>query len=119
MRSMILPAVLLALSACASAGGAPGYRWSVDCPAWVDRGAECSFRVRAAHPDGTEVPGVPYRYQILWPAGGGNPLSHQGTSGAVQKVHARMASGPATLVILGITQEGREGTVAQGSFEVK
>jgi hypothetical protein len=119
MRSSLVSISLLALIGCASAGTVDEYRWSVDGPKSVERGAEFTFRVRTIRAGGAEVPDVPYRFQITWPAGGGNPLSHEGMSGTAQKVHARMAFGPATLIILGVAKDGKEAPVAQASFEVK
>jgi hypothetical protein len=119
MRSGILAVALLALVACGSAGTAEQFRWTVDCPKSVERGAGFAFTVHATRPDGSDAEGVAYRYEILWGPSGGSPLKQGGTSGTAQNVHARMAAGPATLVVTGVDKSGRDVKVAEAAFEVR
>jgi hypothetical protein len=109
----------LALSSCATAGTAEKFQWSVDCPRVMNMGAEFTFTVHAVRPGGPEVAGVTYRYQILWSAGSGSPLCHQGSSAAPNRVHARMTPGPATLLITCENLRGVDVKVAETTFEVK
>ncbi|HLY12253.1 MAG TPA: hypothetical protein VKW04_23320 [Planctomycetota bacterium] len=119
MRNAVLLLPLLALVSCASAGTAEEFQWTVECPKTVDKGAEFPFTVRTVRPNGPEVPGVTYHYQILWTAGSATPLRHKGSSGALEKIHARMAVGPATMVITCANKDGVDVKVAETSFEVK
>jgi hypothetical protein len=107
------------LASCVSAGTAEEFEWTVDFPKSVDKGAEFTFMVRTVRPGGAEVPGVLYRYQISWTGGSSNPLRHKGSSGSPSKVHARMAAGPATMVVTCLNHEGLDVKVAEVSFEVK
>ncbi len=106
------------LAGCGTAGRAEDFRWSIDAPRTVDKGAEFLFTVKASSEAGP-VEGVPYRYQILWPQGSINPLRHKGRSGEAQKVHARLAPGTATLVVTCENRAGLETKVAEIGFEVK
>jgi hypothetical protein len=118
MKNALLPLALMAVAACASPGSSEDLKWSVDCPASVGRGALFAFTVRAARPGGAEVPGVAYRFHILWAGGGAESLPHPGASGAVQNLHARMTPGTASLVISGAGPDGQERPLARTSFEV-
>ncbi len=119
MRQPVLFTAILALASCASAGTAEDFQWTVDCPRSVDRGAEFTFAVHAVRPGGMEMAGVPYRYLILWAAGSGNPLRHQGSSGKPVEVHARMGAGTAKIVITGVSRDGQDVKLAETSVEVK
>lgn len=118
-----LPVVLLlaipALAGCGTAGLAEDFKWSVDCPKTVDRGAEFAFTVTAVNAAGEAVNGVGYRYQILWTGGSSNPLRHRGSTGEAEKVHARMTTGPATLVVTCPNRAGMDAKVLEATFEVK
>jgi hypothetical protein len=116
----ILPVVsLLALAGCGTAGVAEDFKWSVDLPKTVDRGAEFGFTVTAVNAGGEAVSGVGYRYQILWPGGSSNPLRHRGSTGEVEKVHARMTTGPATIVVTCPNRAGLDAKVLEATFGVK
>jgi hypothetical protein len=119
MRRAVRGLLLLTLASCASAGSAEEFKWTVDCPKSVDKGAEFTFTVRAVRPGGPEVPGVSYLYQISWTGGSGSPLRHRGTSGAASKMHARMTPGPAIMVVTCPNREGLDVKVAEATFEVK
>jgi len=122
MKIILLVVSLLAtagLSGCASTGVAEDFTWAIDCPKTVDKGAEFTFVVAATGAAGQAVDGVKYRYQILWTGGSTNPLRHKGQSGERQKVHARLAAGPATIVVTCENREGLEKKVLETSFEVK
>jgi hypothetical protein len=119
MRNLIMAVPLLALLSCSSAGTAEEFQWSVDCPKSVDKGAEFTFTVHTVRPGGQEVPGVTFRYQILWTGGTGTPLRHKGSSSTLERVHARMVPGPATMVITCDNAQGLAVKVAETSFEVK
>jgi len=111
--------LLGALASCASPGTAEDFKWSVECPKSVDRGAEFSFLVRTLNAAGAEVEGQSYRFQILWPAGSGNPLRHRGVSGTAARVHARMSTGSAAMVITCENRQGLDVKVFETAFEVK
>lgn len=119
MRRNLIVVPLLALAACASAGTAEDFKWSVECPKTVDKGAEFLFLVKTTGASGAEVPNAHFRYQILWPEGAGNPLRYTGWSGTAEKVHARMIPGKATMVITAENKAGLEVKVAETVFEVK
>lgn len=119
MRSAAVVVVLLGLASCAGPGTAEEYRWSVECPKTVERGAAFQFTVHASRADHQDVAEVPYRYEITWPAGAGNPLKQGGATGTPSAAHARMVAGPATLVIRGIGRNGAEVKVCDAAFEVK
>ncbi len=104
---------------CASPGTAEDFKWSIDCPKTVDKGAEFLFTVRTTNPAGVAVSDVSYRYQILWPGGTSNPLRHGGRSGEPEKVKARMATGPATMVVTCDNRQGLDVKVLEATFEVK
>jgi hypothetical protein len=108
-----------AISGCASPGSAEDFKWSVECPKSVDRGAEFSFVVKTENSAGQAVDGVKFRYQILWTSGSSQPLRHKGRSGDREKVHAHLVSGPATIVITSENHEGLEAKVLETGFEVK
>jgi len=108
-----------ALAGCGTAGVAEDFKWSVECPKSVDRGAEFAFTLKAVNAAGEAVDGVSYRYQILWPGGSSNPLRHRGSTGESQKVHARMTTGPATIVFTCLNRAGLDTKVLETSFEVK
>src|SRR5262245_29516085 len=86
------------LGGCKTAGTAEEFTWSVELPKEVDRGAEFALLVKTTNSAGEAVNGVFYRYQILWPQGSANPLRHKGSSGELEKVKARLVTGPATIV---------------------
>jgi hypothetical protein len=115
---VFLPA-LAAVPGCGTTGVAEDFRWSVECPKTVDRGAEFAFTVTAANASGEPVKGIPYRYQILWTGGSSNPLRHSGSTGRTEKVHARVTTGPATIVFTCPNREGLDAKVLETSFEVK
>jgi hypothetical protein len=108
-----------AITGCASPGSAEDFKWSVECPKSVDRGAEFSFLVRTENAAGQAVDGVKFRYQILWTAGSSQPLRHKGRSGDREKVHARMVPGRATIVFTCENREGLDARVLETAFEVK
>jgi len=108
---------LLGLASCAGPGTAEDYRWSVDCPKSVERGAAFQFTVHAMSADRKDVAELPYRYEIAWAAG--SPLKQGGTTGTPSAAHARMVAGPATLVVRGIGRNGAEVKVCDAAFEVK
>jgi hypothetical protein len=119
MRHAIFVVCLLALLGCGTTGVAEDFKWSVDCPKTVDRGAEFAFTVSAVNAAGEPVKGVSYRYQILWTGGSSNPLRHRGSTGENEKVHARMTTGPATIVFTCPNREGLDAKVLEAAFEVK
>ncbi len=119
MRKLLAVVSLLGLASCAGPGTAEDFKWTVDCPRSVDRGAEFAFTVRAAKGAAGEVVGVGYRYEITWAAGSGSPLRQRGTSGTPMKAHARVVQGPATLVISAESREARPLKLAEAAFEVK
>jgi hypothetical protein len=108
-----------ALAGCGASGLAEDFKWSVECPKTVDRGAEFAFTVTALSAAGEPVKGVSYRYQILWTGGSSNPLRHRGATGESEKVHARMVAGPATIVFTCPNREGLEAKVLEATFEVR
>jgi hypothetical protein len=117
----IRPAVVFmaaALAGCGTAGSAEDFTWSIDAPKTVDKGSEFLFTVKATA-DAGAAEGVPYRYQILWPGSSTNPLRHKARTGQAQKVHARLAPGPATLVVTCENRAGLETKVLEMGFEVK
>jgi hypothetical protein len=122
MKALLAVVSLLALAAvsgCGTAGVAEDFKWSADLPKTVDRGAEFGFTVTAMNAGGEAVSGVGFRYQILWPGGSSNPLRHRGSTGEVEKVHARMTTGPATIVITCPNRAGMDAKVLEAAFEVK
>jgi hypothetical protein len=122
MKNAVFVVSLLALAAlpgCGATGVAEDFKWSVECPKTVDRGAEFAFTVTAANAAGEPVKGISYRYQILWTGGSSNPLRHPGATGQSEKVHARMTTGPATIVFTCPNREGLDAKVVETSFEVK
>lgn len=119
MRRSAVVVCLLGLASCAAPGASEDYRWSVEVPKTVERGAGFQFTVHAMNADHKDVAEVPYRYEITWPAGGGNPLKQGGTTGKPSSAHARMVAGPATIVVRGIGRNGAEVKVWDGAFEVK
>ena len=108
-----------ALAGCGTAGVAEDFKWSIECPKTVDRGAEFAFTVTAVNAAGEAVSGVTYRYQILWTAGSSNPLRHRGSTGESEKVHARLTTGPATIVVTCPNRAGLDTKVVEATFEVK
>jgi hypothetical protein len=119
MNNVRIVVSLLALAGCATPGTAEDFKWSVECPKTVDRGAEFLFTVTAAKASGEAVNGVGFRYQILWTGGSANPLRHRGSTGESEKVHARVTTGPATIVITCLNRQGLDTKVLEASFEVK
>ena len=119
MKNAGLVVSLLALAGCSTTGVAEDFTWSVDCPKTVDRGAEFALTVTAVNAAGRPVNGISYRYQILWSGGSSNPLRHRGSTGQSEKVHARMTTGPATIVFTCPNREGLDTKVLETSFEVK
>jgi hypothetical protein len=122
MRQAVFVVSLLAiagLAGCGTAGVAEDFKWSVECPKTVDRGAEFAFTVTAVNAAGEAASGVSYRYQILWTGGSSNPLRHRGSTGGSEKVHARMTTGPATIVVTCPNRAGLESKVVESTFEVK
>jgi len=117
--SVVFSLAIAALAACGTTGIAEDFKWSVECPKSVDRGAEFAFLVTAVNAGGEPVKGVSYRYQILWTGGSSNPLRHRGSTGENEKVHARMTAGPATIVFTCPNREGLDAKVLETSFEVK
>ena len=117
------PVVLLlaipTLAGCGTAGVAEDFKWSVECPKTVDRGAEFAFTLTAVNAAGEAVNGIGYRYQILWTGGSSNPLRHRGSTGESQKVHARMVTGPATIVFTCPNRAGMDAKVLEAMVEVK
>lgn len=119
MRVLLRVVSLLVLAGCGTAGVAEDFKWSVDLPKTVDRGAEFGFTVTAASSGGEAVSGVGFRYQILWSGGSSNPLRHRGATGELEKVHARMTTGPATIVVTCPNRAGMDAKVLEATFEVK
>ena len=119
LAAVVSIGVVALLGGCKSAGPAEEFTWAVELPKEVDRGAEFTLLVRATNSAGVAVNGVFYRYQILWPQGSTNPLRHKGVSGEPEKVKARMATGPATIVFTCANREGLDVKVLEGRFEVK
>lgn len=122
MKNVAVVVSLLAgagLAGCGTAGVAEDFKWSIDAPKTVDRGAEFGFTVTAVNAAGEAVNGVVYRYQILWTGGSSNPLRHRGSTGETEKVHARMTTGPATIVITCPNRAGLDAKVLETGFEVK
>src|SRR5262245_1382012 len=119
MKSIPFVVSLLALAGCATSGVAEDFKWSVECPRSVDRGAEFAFVVTAVNAAGSRVDGVRYRYQILWPGGSSNPLRHKGSTGDKEVLHARMSVGRATIVFTCPNRDGLDTKVLQTTFEVK
>jgi hypothetical protein len=107
-----------ALAGCGAQAAAEDFTWSIDCPKTVDKGAEFRFTVRSAI-DAGPVEGVSYRYQILWPGGSSHPLPHKGRTGEAEKLHARQAAGPASIVVTCSNRAGQETKVLEFAFEVK
>ena len=112
-------AAVVAVAGCASPGAAEDFKWSIECPKSVDKGSEFTFVVTTANPSGQAVNGMRFHYQIMWTGGSANPLRHKGHSGENEKVHARLAPGPATIVVTSENREGLETKVLESSFEVK
>ena len=119
MGRRIVAAVVCLLASCSSPGMAEDFTWSIDCPKSVDKGAEFTFVVKATKGSGATVDGVRYRYAILWPQGSTNPLRHKGLTGDQEKVHAHLATGPATIVVTCENRSGLETKVLETTFEVK
>jgi len=118
MRHAAAVVLLLGLASCGSPGTAEDFHWTVECPKRVGRGAEFAFTVRAVAAGGGEVPGLGYRYRILWTPGSGSALRHHGSTGSMERAHARVLAGPATLEVLSDDREGRPVKVAEAGFEV-
>lgn len=104
------------------------YKWTVECPQTVDKGTEFLLLVNtveaAAEPAGAEagskpVGGVPYHYQIHWTGGSSAPLRHTAVTGEPVKIRARMAAGPATILITALNREGLDVKVQETKIEVK
>jgi hypothetical protein len=119
MKPLLVVVILLAVGGCASPGTSEDFKWSIECPKTVDKGAEFVFTVRALNAADQPVEGVKYKYQILWTAGSSSPLRHKGRSGEGNKVHARLSAGPATIVVTCENREGLESKVLETTFEVR
>jgi hypothetical protein len=119
MRTLLAVVSLLGLASCAGPGTSEDFKWTVDCPKSVERGAEFGFTVRTAKGSAGEVAGVAFRYEITWAPGSGSPLRQKGSSGTAVKAHARVLQGPATLVISAENREGQAVKVAEAAFEVR
>jgi hypothetical protein len=85
----------------------------------VDKGSEFTFVVHASTAAGDAVPGVKYRYQIVWTRGNSNPMRHKGRTGESVKLHAHPDPGPATIVVISENRAGLDVKVLESTFEVK
>lgn len=104
---------------CYVAGTAEEFKWTLEVPKSVEKGAELVFRVTASNAAGEQINGVKYHHQTLWPGGSTSPLRHTGRTGEEERIRARLMAGPATLVV---TCEDRSGVlikVGEAQFEVK
>ena len=114
--------LLLALTGCAM-GTLEDYKWTVECPQTVDKGTEFHLNVkttRAADNEGADpVDGVEYHYQIHWTGGSSAPLRHTRYTGEPVKIRARLAPGPATILITALNREGLDAKVQETKIEVK
>ena len=98
------------------------YKWTVECPQTVDKGAEFHLNVkttRAADEGADPVDGVEYHYQIHWTGGSSAPLRHTAYTGDPVKIRARMVPGPATILITALNREGLDAKVQETKIEVK
>jgi hypothetical protein len=119
MKHLSAVVCLLALSACASRGGAEDFTWLIECPKTVERGAEFEFAVRTVDAGGQAVKGTKFRYQIQWTGGSANPFRFTAASGATVRLRARRDPGPAAIIVSCENREGREVKVLEFAFEVK
>jgi hypothetical protein len=117
-----IPAVFLlslaGLGGCASPGTAEDFKWGVEVPKSVDKGAEFMLLLKT-HREEEEIGGVPFHYQIHWTGGSSAPLRHRGTSGEGIKVRARMVPGPATILVTCENREGLDVKVLEATVDVK
>jgi hypothetical protein len=110
----------LCIFGCASpAGYAEDFKWSVDCPKSVDKGAEFTLVVHTLNAADQPVDGVKYHFQIMYTGGSSQPLRHKAHSGEVAKVKAHLAPGPATIVFTSENRTGVQVKVLETTFEVK
>lgn len=131
MKNAAAVVLLLALAGsggCASPGTSEDFKWSLDVPKTVDKGAEFHLKVTTTKSveSGAEgevtaraVDGVPYHYQIHWTGGSSAPLRHQAWTGENVKVRARMAVGPATILVTSLNKEGLDVKVLEATIDVK
>lgn len=112
---------LLSLAAgCAGYGRAGDYRWSLQVPDSVDRGADFEFRVRTFGPEDVEVSGVPYRFSVAWPGGPSDALPRAGRSGDEPKrARSRLVAGPASILVHAQDVDDKWVKVAEAAFSVK
>ena len=131
MRNAILGLALAAVAAlggCASPGFAADFKWTAECPASVDKGSEFYLKVVATKtvepgaegdPTTKAIEGVHFTYQILWTGGSTAPLRHRGETGEPVKIRARLAPGPATILITSLSADGLDVKVLETKIEVK
>jgi len=125
MKRAMTAVALLALAGCTT-GTMEDYKWKVEVPPTVDKGTEFNLLVNTsktgASAEGateTAADGVPFHYQIHWTGGSSAPLRHTGYSGEAVKIRARMAAGPATILITALNREGLDVKVQETKIEVK
>jgi hypothetical protein len=128
MRNAILVVTLAALTGCASKPTSEFYKWTADCPKTVDKGSEFKLTILATLPVEPKeeggattqaVEGVEYTYQIQWTGGSSAPLRHKGCTGEPVKIRARLAPGPATILVTSLNKEGLDVKVLEITIEVK
>jgi hypothetical protein len=127
MRAMTAVALVLALATGCATATLEDFKWTVEVPQTVDKGTEFHLNVKTvrlaaagaepAEPDVVE--GVPYHYQIHWTGGTSAPLRHAAFTGEPIKIRARMAAGPATILITALNREGLDAKVSETKIEVK
>ena len=125
MKRAMTAVALLALAGCTT-GTIEDYKWTVECPATVDKGTEFNLLVKTSKTgESAEGPvenpsgGVPFHYQVHWTGGSSAPLRHSGYTGEPVKIRARMAPGPATILITALNREGLDVKVQETKIEVK
>jgi hypothetical protein len=127
MRAMTAAALLLALPTGCATANLEDFKWTVECPQTVDKGTEFhlnvkTVRIAAAGAEPAEaqvVEGVPYHYQIHWTGGTSAPLRHAAFTGEPVTIRARMAAGPATILVTALNREGLDAKVSETKIEVK
>jgi hypothetical protein len=127
MRAMTAVALVLALATGCATANLEDFKWTVEVPQTVDKGTEFHLNVKTvrlaaagAEPGEPEVvEGIPYHYQIHWPGGTAAPLRHAGFTGEPIKIRARMAAGPATILITALNREGLDAKALETKIEVK
>ncbi len=117
--SAVLLSSLAVLGGCASPGTAEEFTWSIEVPKTVDKGAEFALLVKTVREPDLAIEGVEYRYQIHWTGGSSAPLRHRGATGEGVKVRARMAPGPATILVTSENRDGLDVKVLEAVVEVK